>query len=130
MQKLAPAEIASLLRRIAERDEASEIKFSDELLNSKNPAAAEARVGQRKIFASRRTWLAGQVAILKQQIAQLTEEISALHQQVESETRQTGFSVPSAKGMQSRTSRQSWRDSSAGSSSMAGAPFRSSLAST
>ena len=76
---------------IAERDEAADIAFADELLQSPNPAANEAMVGQRKIFAARRTWLAGQVAILKQQISQLSEEISALQQQVESETRQTGL---------------------------------------
>ena len=78
-------------RLYAERDDASEISFPDELLQSKNPAAAEAMTGQRKIFASRRAWLAGQVAILKQQIAQLSEEISALQLQVESETRQTAL---------------------------------------
>jgi HlyD family type I secretion membrane fusion protein len=78
-------------RLFAERDDASEISFPDELLQSKNPAAAEAMTGQRKIFESRRTWLSGQVAILKQQIAQLSEEISALQLQVESETRQTGL---------------------------------------
>jgi len=86
-------------RLIAERDEASEIGFPDELLQSKNPAAAEAMAGQRKIFLSRRTWLAGQIAILKQQIAQLSEEISALQQQVESEIRQTGLIKEEMEGV-------------------------------
>jgi HlyD family secretion protein len=78
-------------RLTAERDEAAEIAFPEELFKAKHPAAAEAVVGQRKIFLARRTWLAGQVAILKQQMGQLKEEISALEQQVESGTRQTAL---------------------------------------
>jgi HlyD family secretion protein len=86
-------------RLTAERDDAPEIVFPEELLQSQNPAAAEAMIGQRKIFASRRTWIAGQIAILKQQIAQLREEIAALQLQVASETRQTALIKEEMEGV-------------------------------
>lgn len=87
-------------RLVAERDDAPEIAFSDELLSAVHPAAAEAMIGQRKIFLARRTWVAGQIAILRQQIAQLSEEIAALQQQVESGTRQTGLITEEMAGVE------------------------------
>jgi HlyD family secretion protein len=87
-------------RLVAERDEAAEIAFPDELLKAIHPAAAEAMVGQRKIFEARRAWLAGQIAILRQQMAQLSEEIAALRQQVESETRQTALVSEEMEGVE------------------------------
>jgi HlyD family type I secretion membrane fusion protein len=91
---------AQAARLVAERDEAAAIAFPDELLQSANAAAAEAMIGQRKIFEARRTWVAGQVAILKQQISQLSEEIAALQQQVESEVRQTGLIKEEMEGVE------------------------------
>jgi HlyD family type I secretion membrane fusion protein len=87
-------------RLIAQRDEAPAIAFPDDLLKATHPAAAEAMVGQRKIFAARRTWLQGQVAILRQQIAQLSEEISALQEQVGSEGRQSALIKEEMDGVQ------------------------------
>jgi membrane fusion protein, type I secretion system len=87
-------------RLTAERDEASEIAFPRELLATAHAAAAEAMAGQRKIFAARRTWVAGQAAILNQQISQLREEIAALQEQVASETRQTGLIKEEMEGVE------------------------------
>jgi HlyD family type I secretion membrane fusion protein len=86
-------------RLIAERDEASEITFPEELLKATHPAAPEAMIGQNKIFAARRTWIEGQVAILNQQISQLREEIAALQEQVESEMRQTALISEEMQGV-------------------------------
>ncbi|HEX2114241.1 MAG TPA: HlyD family type I secretion periplasmic adaptor subunit [Alphaproteobacteria bacterium] len=88
-------------RLMAERDEAPEIVFPPELLEATHPAAPEAVAGQRKIFVARRTWLEGQIAILRQQISQLREEIAALQQQVESETRQSGLIAEEVQGVES-----------------------------
>jgi HlyD family type I secretion membrane fusion protein len=82
---------ARAARLIAERDGHAEIAFPAELLQAAHPAAVEAVNGQRRIFAARRIWVDGQIAILRQQIAQLREEIAALEAQVESETRQAGL---------------------------------------
>ena len=65
-----------------------------------HPAAREAIAGQRKIFAARRTWVDGQVAILRQQIAQLREEIAALEAQVQSETRQASLIAEEMRGVE------------------------------
>jgi HlyD family type I secretion membrane fusion protein len=87
-------------RLIAERDEAQEIAFPGELLEATHPAAPEAMTGQRKIFVARRTWVAGQIAILRQQVSQLREEIAALQQQVESETRQASLIGEEMQGVE------------------------------
>jgi HlyD family type I secretion membrane fusion protein len=78
-------------RLIAEREGSGEIRFIAELLQSTHPAAQEAVAGQHKIFEARRIWVDGQIAILRQQIAQLREEIVALEAQVQSESRQAGL---------------------------------------
>ena len=78
----------------------AEIPFVAELLDSTQPAAREAVAGQRKIFAARRIWVDGQIAILRQQIAQLREEISALDAQVKSETRQASLIAEEMQGVE------------------------------
>jgi HlyD family secretion protein len=87
-------------RLIAEREGSAEIPFAAELLQSAHPAAREAVAGQRKIFEARRTWVDGQIAILRQQIAQLREEIAALEAMVKSETRQAGLIGEELQGVE------------------------------
>jgi HlyD family type I secretion membrane fusion protein len=87
-------------RLTAERDEAEAIEFPADLLAAEHPAGAEAMIGQRKIFAARRIWVGGQVAILRQKISQLREEIAALQQQVDSEARQSGLIGEEMQGVE------------------------------
>ncbi len=87
-------------RLIAEREGAAEVPFVAELLDAAHPAAREAVAGQRKIFEARRTWVDGQIAILRQKIAQLREEIAALDAQVKSETRQASLIAEEMQGVE------------------------------
>lgn len=87
-------------RLIAEREETDTISFPAELLQADNPAAREAMAGQRKIFETRRIWMDGQIAILRQQIAQLREEVAALDEQVKSEARQSQLIAEEMEGVE------------------------------
>ncbi len=77
-------------RLLAERDDAKEIHFPDDLLaRAEDPEVAQAIAGQQKIFETRRTLQESKIATIHERIAQVTEEISghqaeeqALHKRV------------------------------------------------
>ena len=87
-------------RLIAERDVRAEISFPAKLLQASHPAAVEAVLGQRRIFEARRVWVDGQIAILRQQVAQLREEIAALEAMVQSEARQISLIGEEMQGVE------------------------------
>lgn len=95
------ATLAREARLAAERDGRPDVIFPPELVQAGHPAVADAMAGQRRIFAARRQWLEGQVAILRQQIAQSREEITALRAQVSSETRQAELIAEEIEGVES-----------------------------
>lgn len=76
-------------RLIAERDDRKGITFPDDLeARRKDPKVREIIDAQINIFEARRKAHTGQVAILRQQIKQLSEEINGLQGQIKSEKRQ------------------------------------------
>ncbi len=82
--------LATEARLVAERDGLEAPIFPPELLKveQSNPAIAEILDSQRRLFASRKEALDGQLNILHQKSSQFTEEIHGLEAQVESATRQ------------------------------------------
>ncbi|MGI9500464.1 MAG: HlyD family type I secretion periplasmic adaptor subunit [Geminicoccaceae bacterium] len=80
---------ALLARLVAERNGDPTITFPDILTkDQETPRIAAIRNGQVKIFETRRRSLAGQRAILLQQVAQFSEEIIGLEGQIAAEDEQ------------------------------------------
>ena len=75
---------ATEARLIAERDGKTSITFPDEYLKQEaaNPKVKEALETQRRLFATRRDALTGQVSVLNQQAAQSGDEIRGLRDQI------------------------------------------------
>jgi len=66
-------------RLIAERDGASKVTFSDDLLAIKNdPRVEEAMTGQARVFQARHQAMTGEVDVLQQRVGQLEEQIRGL----------------------------------------------------
>ncbi len=87
-------------RLVAERDGKRKISFPGRLVKARNnPKWREIVDGQVNIFASRRTALVGQTAILNQRIAQYSEEINGLRGQIGSEDRQYELITEELKGL-------------------------------
>ena len=79
-------------RLIAERDDASDVVFPDELL----AATADSRVdeainGQRRVFQARRKALQGDIDVLTQRIGQFGEQIGGLQALMASKTKRIGL---------------------------------------
>jgi HlyD family secretion protein len=86
------AALALDARLKAERDGAAAIAFAPELLAKQDdPAVASIMQTEKQIFASRRDSLAGEAAILRQQMSQYSEEITGLHAQAVAIDHQIGF---------------------------------------
>ena len=81
---------ASEARLIAERDNAAEIVFPSELmaLEQSDAKVHEIIDTQRRLFATRKESVEGQIGVLNQKIAQSGEEIQGLREQVTSANRQ------------------------------------------
>jgi len=81
--------LARETRLLAERDEADELKFPEQLTSrKKEPTVAAAMAGEERLFESRKTARKGQKAQLGERISQINEEIRGLgaqHQAKESE---------------------------------------------
>ncbi len=77
---------ATEARLIAERDNADNIDFPEELLalEEKDEEVRANLDSQRRLFKSRRDSLIGQIDVLKQQIKQREEEINGLNEQIKS----------------------------------------------
>ncbi|MFZ4541456.1 MAG: HlyD family type I secretion periplasmic adaptor subunit [Rickettsiales bacterium] len=74
---------ATEARLIAERDEKPTITFPTEYTSQEptNPKVKEALETQRRLFATRREALAGQISVLNQKAAQSSDEIRGLREQ-------------------------------------------------
>jgi HlyD family type I secretion membrane fusion protein len=81
---------AAEARLIAERDGARSVVFAPELLalDGKDPEATKQMDTQRRLFATRRTNLNEQIAVLGRQAAQSNDEIRGLQEQVAAATEQ------------------------------------------
>lgn len=80
---------AVVARLLAERDEAEQIVFPQDLLAGRdNPSVKSVVDGQQNILASRRTLIEDQRSVLKHQIAQAEEEIVGLSAQLAAKNRQ------------------------------------------
>lgn len=80
-------------RLIAERDGKSEITFPAEYLQQEasNPKVKEALETQRRLFATRRESMEGQISVLNQKIAQSGDEIRGLKEQSAAANAQIGL---------------------------------------
>ena len=72
---------AQLSRLTAERDQANQITFSDNLLDLSNPHVAEARQAENQIFNARKRSYQGEILVLNQRISQLSSKIKGLQGQ-------------------------------------------------
>ena len=81
---------ASESRLIAERDNKPTITFPDEYLKQEaaNAKVKDALDTQRRLFATRREALEGQISVLNQKIAQSGEEIRGLREQIAADNTQ------------------------------------------
>ncbi|MFN0042505.1 MAG: HlyD family type I secretion periplasmic adaptor subunit [Alphaproteobacteria bacterium] len=87
-------------RLVAERDGLSQISFPPWILAEKSvPAVAEAIAAQNNIFNARRQGIEGQVAILKQRIAQSREEILGLRDQIAADEKQLVYAREEVKDL-------------------------------
>lgn len=88
-------------RLISERDGRDDVHFPDWLTEQKADAdIAQILDGEINIFVIRREALAGQIAILKQGIAQYREEVKGLKGQIVSENRQLELLDDELEGVQ------------------------------
>jgi protein involved in polysaccharide export with SLBB domain len=107
--------LAAIVRRArlsAERDGAGEIQFPQEVVErQKDPLVASLMDGENRLFATHRTAIEGEVAILENQRAQLHDEISNLNDQLKSvekrsqliETEQRDVEYLFGKGLAAKT---------------------------
>lgn len=84
---------ATEARLIAERDGKASITFPAEYLKQEasNPKVKEALETQRRLFATRRDALEGQISVLNQKAAQSNDEIRGLRDQIASANTQIGL---------------------------------------
>jgi protein involved in polysaccharide export with SLBB domain len=106
------AAIAKRARLSAERDGAGEIQFPQEVVErQKDPRVASLMDSENRLFATHRTAIEGEVAILENQRVQLHEEISNLADQLKSvekrrqliETEQRDVEFLFGKGLAAKT---------------------------
>jgi len=77
------AALASQARLIAERDDAKEITFPDELLQlADDPKVAEIITGEINVLKARRSRISGQESVLKERIQKHRKEIQGLRAQI------------------------------------------------
>jgi HlyD family type I secretion membrane fusion protein len=91
----------------AERDDQKAIGFPPSLLDmADDPKVRKVIDGQVRIFDARRNSLDGQIAILKQQIAQYAEEIKGLKGEVTAETTQVDLLTQELDGVEALYSKK------------------------
>ncbi len=77
------AALASQARLIAERDDAKEITFPDELLqHADDPKVTEIITGELNVLKARRSRISGQESVLKERIQKHRKEIQGLRAQI------------------------------------------------
>jgi HlyD family secretion protein len=82
-------ELAKRARLEAERDEAAEVMFPEQLTSHQNdPGIAKLMIGQQKLFAAKRATIQGKVEQLKQQIGQIDEQVQGILAQADAKERQ------------------------------------------
>ena len=82
-------ELAKRARLEAERDEAAEVVFPEQLVSRQNdPDIAKLMIGQQKLFAAKRATIQGKVEQLKQQIGQIDEQVQGILAQADAKERQ------------------------------------------
>lgn len=82
-------ELAKRARLEAERDEATDVKFPEQLANRQDdPDIAKLMIGQQKLFAAKRATIQGKVEQLKQQIGQIDEQVQGILAQADAKERQ------------------------------------------
>jgi HlyD family secretion protein len=82
-------ELAKRARLEAERDEAAEVMFPEQLTSRQNdPDIAKLMIGQQKLFAAKRATIQGKVEQLKQQIGQIDEQVQGILAQADAKERQ------------------------------------------
>lgn len=82
-------ELAKRARLEAERDEAAEVVFPEQLVSRENdPDIAKLMIGQQKLFAAKRATIQGKVEQLKQQIGQIDEQVQGILAQADAKERQ------------------------------------------
>ena len=72
---------AQIARLIAERDQAKQITFPEDLNDLSNLHIAEARQGEGQIFNARKSTYEGEISVLKQRVSQLSSKIKGLQGQ-------------------------------------------------
>ena len=95
---------ATEARLLAERDNKAEVAFPEDLLAAEEQykIVAENLDSQRRLFASRKKGVTGQLAILEQKVKQYAQEISGLNSQVRSASNQIGLlsqEIKTVKGL-------------------------------
>lgn len=91
---------AAIARLQAERDDADEVTFSDDMERLREDAAvAETFDGQIKLFEARRKTLDGELDLLRERVGQLEEEIHGLEAEVKSRSRQINLVKDELKGL-------------------------------
>jgi HlyD family type I secretion membrane fusion protein len=91
----------------AERDEQKAIEFPPFLLDEGgDPKVRKILDGQTRIFDARRNSILGQIAILKQRIAQYAEEIKGLKGEVAAETTQVELIAQELEGVETLYSKK------------------------
>ena len=82
-------ELAKRARLEAERDEAAEVVFPEQLVSRQHdPDIAKLMIGQQKLFAAKRATIQGKVEQLKQQIGQIDEQVQGILAQADAKERQ------------------------------------------
>ena len=82
-------ELAKRARLEAERDEAAEVVFPEQLVSRQSdPDIAKLMIGQQKLFAAKRATIQGKVEQLKQQIGQIDEQVQGILAQADAKERQ------------------------------------------
>ena len=82
-------ELAKRARLEAERDEATDVVFPEQLASRQDdPDIAKLMIGQQKLFAAKRATIQGKVEQLKQQIGQIDEQVQGILAQADAKERQ------------------------------------------
>ncbi len=82
-------ELAKRARLEAERDEADEVIFPEQLTSRQaDPDIAKLMIGQQKLFAAKRATIQGKVEQLRQQIGQIDEQVEGILAQADAKERQ------------------------------------------
>ncbi|EAR21905.1 Type I secretion membrane fusion protein, HlyD [Nitrococcus mobilis Nb-231] len=101
LQTKSDAARALEARLLAERDDAAEIEFADDLLKRRvDPNVAELLSGQETLFEARRNALKGETIILESRIEQLKNDIAGVRAQQKAKEHQIELVEDEARSLQ------------------------------